>query len=140
MIAAEASAKVSFRLVPGQDPARVAEGFRQFVHDRLPRDAHAEFENFGMSPGIEVNTAMPWVGAAKQALADEYARAPVMIGCGGSIPVVESLYRLLGIDTLLMGFGLEDDGVHSPNEKFEWRCFQHGMRAHIRLLDQLSGA
>ena len=140
VIAAEASAKVSFRLVPGQNPAQVAEGFRQFVQDRLPRDAQAEFENFGMSPGIEVNTATPWVGAAKQALADEYARPPVMIGCGGSIPVVESLHRILGIDTLLMGFGLEDDGVHSPNEKFEWRCFQHGLRAHIRLLGALSGS
>ncbi|MSO91465.1 MAG: M20/M25/M40 family metallo-hydrolase [Acetobacteraceae bacterium] len=140
VIAAEASAKVSFRLVPGQDPAKVAAGFRQFVNDRLPRDARAEFENFGMSPGIVVNTATKWVGAAKQALADEFSRPPVMIGCGGSIPVVESLHRILGIDTLLMGFGLEDDGVHSPNEKFEWRCFQHGLRAHVRLLGKLSGA
>ena len=96
--------------------------------------AYLAVENFGMTPGIEVNTATPWAAAARQALADEYGRAPVMMGCGGSIPVVESLHRILGIDTLLMGFGLDDDAVHGPNEKFELACFHHGLRAHIRLL------
>ena len=134
VIAAEASAKISFRLVPGQDPAKVAESFQRFVLDRLPKGATASFENFGMTPGIEVNTATPWVATARRALAEEYGRNPVMMGCGGSIPVVESLHRILGIDTLLMGFGLDDDAVHGPNEKFELACFQHGMRAHIRLL------
>ena len=60
------------------------------------------------------------------------------MGCGGSIPVVNSLHRVLGIDTLLMGFGLDDDQVHSPNEKFEQRCFHHGIRSHARLLAKLA--
>ena len=60
-----------------------------------------------------------------------------MIGSGGSIPVVESMRRILGLDSLLMGFGLEDDQVHSPNEKFEIRCLDHGTRAHVRLLGVL---
>ena len=140
VIAAEAHAKISFRLVPGQDPAAIAESFQRFVLDRLPKGATASFENFGMTPGIEVNTATPWIASAKQALADEYGRAPVMMGCGGSIPVVESLHRILGIDTMLMGFGLDDDAVHGPNEKFELACFHHGLRSHIRLLGKFAGS
>ncbi len=61
-----------------------------------------------------------------------------MIGSGGSVPVVSSLKRLLGIDTLLMGFGLDDDQVHSPNEKFEQVCFHHGIRSHARLLGRFA--
>ncbi len=61
------------------------------------------------------------------------------MGSGGSIPVVESMRRILGVDSLLMGFGLADDQVHSPNEKFEWRCFHHGLRSHARLLGKLAG-
>ena len=79
------------------------------------------------------------MAAARDALADEYGRPAVLIGSGGSIPVVESMRRILGVDSLLMGFGLVDDQVHSPNEKFEWRCFHHGLRSHARLLDQLAG-
>jgi acetylornithine deacetylase/succinyl-diaminopimelate desuccinylase-like protein len=63
----------------------------------------------------------------------------VMMGCGGSIPVVGSLRSLLGLDTILMGFGLEDDQVHSPNEKFDWACFEGGARSHARLLGKLGG-
>jgi len=138
VIGAEASAKISFRLVPDQDPHEIAESFRRFVTDRLPKDASVEFEVFGATPGIEVNTSAPWVGAARAALAEEFQRPPITIGCGGSIPVVESLKRLLGIDTLLMGFGLDDDGIHSPNEKFELRCFHHGLRSHARLLGKFA--
>jgi acetylornithine deacetylase/succinyl-diaminopimelate desuccinylase-like protein len=67
-------------------------------------------------------------------LAEEYGKPAMLIGCGGSIPVVVSLKNVLGIDTLLMGFGLDDDQIHSPNEKFEQRCFHHGIRSHVRLL------
>jgi acetylornithine deacetylase/succinyl-diaminopimelate desuccinylase-like protein len=62
-----------------------------------------------------------------------------MMGSGGSIPVVTSLRKVLGIDSLLIGFGLDDDQVHSPNEKFEERCFQHGIRSHARLMAKLAG-
>ncbi len=138
VIAAEASAKVSFRLVPGQDPAAVFESFKRFVADRIPADARASFELFGSAPGIEIPTDSRWVQAARAALADEYGRPAVLMGSGGSIPVVESIRRLLGVDSLLMGFGLADDQVHSPNEKFEWTCFHHGLRSHARLLAKLA--
>jgi acetylornithine deacetylase/succinyl-diaminopimelate desuccinylase-like protein len=138
VIPAEAHAKISFRLVPGQEPAQIIAGLRNFIVDRLPEDARVSIQVFSTSPGIEIASDSPWVRKAEAALAAEYGRAPVLQGCGGSIPVVESLRRILGLDSLLIGFGLEDDQVHSPNEKFEWRCFHQGMRSHIRLLGALA--
>jgi acetylornithine deacetylase/succinyl-diaminopimelate desuccinylase-like protein len=139
VIASEASAKVSFRLVPGQDPQVVAAQFKRFVTERLPAGATVEFQDFTRSPGIEVNTDSPWVRAAQTILADEYGKPAILMGCGGSIPVVTSLRSVLGLDSLLMGFGLDDDQVHSPNEKFEQRCFHHGIRSHARLLAKFAG-
>jgi acetylornithine deacetylase/succinyl-diaminopimelate desuccinylase-like protein len=139
VIASEASAKVSFRLVPNQDPAAVMEQFKQFVTERLPPGATATFEDFARAPGIEVNVDSPHVRAALAALADEYGKPAVLMGSGGSIPVVTSLRSILGVDSLLMGFGLNDDQVHSPNEKFEEVCFHHGIRSHVRLLAKFAG-
>ena len=137
VIPAEAGAKISFRLVPGQDPEVVREGFYQFMRERVPADAKLEFSGSRGGPGLEIPTDSPFMKAAAAALADEYGRPPVMIGCGGSIPVVETLQRELGLDSLLIGFGLDDDQVHSPNEKFEVRCFHKGLRTHARLLGAL---
>ena len=134
VIPAEAGAKVSFRLVPDQDPGAVFESFKRFVSERLPPGARAEFACFSGTPGVEVSTDSPFVHAALAALTEEFAKPAVLIGCGASIPVVMSFRAALGIDTLLMGFALDDDQMHSPNEKFEQRCFHHGIRSHARLL------
>jgi acetylornithine deacetylase/succinyl-diaminopimelate desuccinylase-like protein len=140
VIAAEASAKISFRLVPGQDPDAVVAGFKEFMQARVPADARLEFTVFGKGPGLEVPTDSSFVQAALSAMGEEYGKPPVLIGCGGSIPVVDSLHRVLGLDSLLMGFGLDDDQVHSPNEKFDVTCFHKGMRSHARLLGKLGRA
>jgi acetylornithine deacetylase/succinyl-diaminopimelate desuccinylase-like protein len=134
VIASEATAKVSFRLVPNQDPDEVMEQFKRFVTDRLPPGATATFADFSRAPGIEINMDGPFVRAALAALGDEYGKPALLMGSGGSIPVVTSLRSILGVDSLLMGFGLDDDQVHSPNEKFEEACFHHGIRSHVRLL------
>ncbi len=139
VIASEAFAKVSFRLVAGQQPARILQAFRDFVAARTPAGLHTEIEAHSMAPGFEVSSQNAFVGVAKRVLAEEYGRDAVSIGSGGSIPVVESLRRILGLDTLLMGFGLNDDQVHSPNEKFDLRCLDHGTNAHARLLGALAG-
>jgi acetylornithine deacetylase/succinyl-diaminopimelate desuccinylase-like protein len=139
VIASEASAKVSFRLVADQDPDEVFTQFQRFITDRLPAGATATFETHSSSRGIEVNTDQPWVRAALDVLTTEYDRPALLMGCGGSVPVVNSLHRVLGIDTLLVGFGLDDDQVHSPNEKFEQRCFHKGIRSHARLLAKFAG-
>ena len=139
VIAAEAFAKVSFRLVPDQDPDAVADSFRRFLAARVPADATVEVTVLSGAPGIEIAADSPTVQAAREVLAEEFGRPALLMGSGGSIPVVSSLRRVLGIDSLLMGFGLDDDQVHSPNEKFEQRCFHHGIRAHVRLLGRFGG-
>jgi acetylornithine deacetylase/succinyl-diaminopimelate desuccinylase-like protein len=96
-------------------------------------------QDLNASPGVAVPLDGPFIAAAVAALTEEYGKPPVMMGCGGSIPVVGSLRSLLGLDTILMGFGLEDDQVHSPNEKFDWACFEGGARSHARLLGKLGG-
>jgi acetylornithine deacetylase/succinyl-diaminopimelate desuccinylase-like protein len=139
VIASEASAKVSFRLVPNQDPDAVMEQFKQFVTDRLPPGATATFADFARAPGMEVNVDSPYVRSALDALGEEYGKPALLMGSGGSIPVVTSMRSILGVDSLLMGFGLDDDQIHSPNEKFEEACFHHGIRSHIRLLAKFAG-
>ena len=134
VIPAEAGAKVSFRLVPGQDPDRVVALFRAFAAAHAPPGIATTLEAYSGSPGFEVASGSRWVATARAALAEEFGRPAVLIGSGGSIPVVEQLRRVLGIDSLLVGFGLEDDQVHGPDEKFELRCFRAGMRSHARLL------
>ena len=139
VIASEAGAKISFRLVPGQDPAFIADCFKKFMAAHVPADATLSFIEHACSPGLAIDTANRFVGAAAAALEAEYGRRAAMIGCGGSIPVVESFRRVLGLDSLMIGFGLSDDKMHSPNEKFEMACFRHGLRSHIRLLGEVGG-
>ena len=138
VIPAQAHAKVSFRLVPGQSPTKVLAGFRDFIVARLPDDAQVKIQVFSMNEGIEVPSDSPWIAAAAPALEAVFGRAPVLMGCGGSIPVVTSMKTILGLDSLLVGFGLDDDQVHSPNEKFDLRCFERGIDSHIRMLEALS--
>ncbi|MBP0447481.1 M20/M25/M40 family metallo-hydrolase [Roseomonas sp. SSH11] len=139
VIAAEAHAKVSFRLVGDQDPNAVLDSLEEFVRSRLPADARAEIQRFSTAAPVVVPEDSPEVAAAQRALAAEYGRPAVLIGSGGSIPVVESFRRILGLDSVLVGFGLDDDQVHSPNEKFDWASLMHGARSHARLLAELAG-
>jgi len=88
---------------------------------------------------MRIPAESPYVRAAQAALEQTFQRPPVLIGMGGSIPAVEAIKRLLGMDSLLVGFGLDDDRVHSPNEKFELVCFERGMQAHVALLAELAG-
>lgn len=138
VIACEGHAKLSCRLVPGQDPQAVVEGIRSFVQSRLPADARLTLQVFGQAPGVSIPTDSPAVQAASAVLAEEFGRPAVLSGGGGSIPVVSSLKGILGLDSLLMGFGLDDDQVHSPNEKFELACLHAGARSHARLLARLA--
>jgi acetylornithine deacetylase/succinyl-diaminopimelate desuccinylase-like protein len=111
--------------------------FKEFVAARLPKDATVEYQVFSLAPGIEIPTDSRYVVAARSALAAEYDRPAVLMGSGGSIPVVDSFRRILGIDALMVGFGLDDDQVHSPNEKFNVACFRHGIRSHARFLAEI---
>jgi acetylornithine deacetylase/succinyl-diaminopimelate desuccinylase-like protein len=138
VIACEGHAKLSCRLVPGQEPEKIVEGIRQFVQARIPADASFTLQTFASTPGLSIPTDSAYLAAARTALEEEFGKAPVLAGGGGSIPVVESFKRILGLDSLLMGFGLDDDQVHSPNEKFELACLHSGARSHARLLARLA--
>jgi acetylornithine deacetylase/succinyl-diaminopimelate desuccinylase-like protein len=139
VIPAHATAKLTFRLVAGQDPQKIQTGFMDFVNSRLPPDARAEFLPGAAAPGYGLNPEAPFLRAAQAALTEEFGKQAALIGCGASIPVVEAFKTHLGLDTLLAGFGLDDDCVHSPNEKFDLACFHRGTRAHARLLTALAG-
>jgi acetylornithine deacetylase/succinyl-diaminopimelate desuccinylase-like protein len=138
VIPAAASAKLSFRLVPDQHPGKVMAGLREFLEGRLPPDCRFELTSHATAPALRIPVDSPYVDAAGRALHAVFGRPPVLIGMGGSIPAVAAIRRLLGIDALLLGFGLADDRVHSPNEKFEIRCFANGIRSHARLLAELA--
>ncbi|WP_062221741.1 dipeptidase [Aureimonas sp. D3] len=137
VIAAEAHAKVSFRLVFDQDPAKIRESFRAFVQERLPADCTAEFHEHGGSPAIQLPFDSPVLRTAREALSAEWPKPAVMIGMGGSIPVVGEFKRRLGMPSLLIGFGLGDDRIHSPNEKYEMSSFAKGQRSWARVLAAL---
>ena len=124
--------------MPDQEPERILAGLREFLDARTPADCRWEIATHGLSPAIRLPADSPYLQAASRALEAVFERPPLLVGMGGSIPAVEAIRRLLGMDSLLVGFGLADDLVHSPNEKFELRCFEAGMRTHTRLLAELA--
>lgn len=138
VIAAQASAKVSFRLVGKQDPAKIRENFRAYVQSKLPDDCKVDFHPHGGSPAIQLDYNAPFLKKAQGALSDEWPKPAVVIGMGGSIPIVGDFQSKLGMDSLLVGFGLNDDRIHSPNEKYEMNSFHKGIRSWIRIMDALA--
>lgn len=138
IIPARATAKISFRLVADQDPAKLRAGFEAFVAARMPADCRAVFHWGEGARAFLVPPESPDLGRAAAALEAEWGIAPVTIGSGGSIPVVGQFRDRLGVDTLLIGFALDDDRVHSPNEKYDLTSFHKGTRSWVRILDALS--
>ena len=139
VIPGTAMAKVSFRLVGEQNPNKARDAFRAFVRARLPVDCTAEFANFADAPAIALSYDNPALGKARTALAAEWGTKAVTIGAGGSIPIVGDFKSMLGMDSLLVGFALDDDRVHSPNEKFDLKCYHKGIRSWARILAALAG-
>ena len=138
VIPGEASAKVSFRLVGEQSPEKIRDAFRDFVRVRLPGDCKVEFGNFGLAPPIQLSFDNPALTKARGVLAEEWGHKAVAVGAGGSIPIVADFKDVLGMDSLLVGFALDDDRVHSPNEKFDLKCFHKGIRSWARILHALA--
>ena len=138
VIAARASAKVSFRLVGKQDPDQVRAAFRAHVEARLPADCTVSYAPHGGSPAIQLPFDSPVVTKTRNALTDEWPKPAVTIGMGGSIPIVGDFQNILGLQSVLCGYGLTDDRIHSPNEKYDLTSFAKGIRSWVRILDALS--
>ncbi|MCB1410934.1 MAG: M20/M25/M40 family metallo-hydrolase, partial [Rhodobacteraceae bacterium] len=138
VLPSRASAKVSFRLVGTQDPQAVLAAMRKHVEARVPADCTAEILDANGAPATVMPIDNPAFEAARQALSDEWPRPAAFIGCGGSIPIAGYFQDILGMDSLLIGFGRDDDQIHSPNEKYDLESFHKGIRSWVRVLDALS--
>ncbi|KMW56418.1 Acetylornithine deacetylase/Succinyl-diaminopimelate desuccinylase [Candidatus Rhodobacter oscarellae] len=134
VLPSEASAKISFRLVGTQDPLAIRESFRAMVREMLPPDCEVAFKPHGASPAGHMSTANPMFEKARVALSDEWPNAAAFVGCGGSIPIAGYFQSILEVDSMLIGFGRDDDQLHSPNEKYDVECFHKGMRSWARVL------
>jgi acetylornithine deacetylase/succinyl-diaminopimelate desuccinylase-like protein len=135
VLPAWAGAKVSMRLVPDQQPAKIARLFADYVREVAPRGVTVEVESLHGAEPVLIDTSGPMIEAAMDALEEIWGRRPVRVREGGSIPIVAAFSRVLKAPVALMGFGLADDNLHSPNEKFNISHFYNGIRATARLLD-----
>ena len=137
VLPAEANAKISFRLVSRQDPAKISAAFRNYIRKNLPEDCTVEFVDHGGSPASIMDISDPAFELARKALNEEWGLPASFVGGGGSIPVAGYFKTVLGMDAMLIGFGRDDDNIHSPNEKYDLECFHKGIRSWARILARL---
>ncbi|WP_037294159.1 M20/M25/M40 family metallo-hydrolase [Roseobacter sp. CCS2] len=138
VLPSEASAKISFRLVGTQDPLKIRENFRKMVQDMLPADCTVSFSDHGASAAGQMTTTHPAFDQARKALSDEWPNAAAYVGSGGSIPIAGYFKDILNMDAMLIGFGKDDDQIHSPNEKYDLSSFHKGIRSWARILHQMT--
>ncbi|MGV8853628.1 MAG: M20/M25/M40 family metallo-hydrolase [Devosia sp.] len=134
VIPAKASAKISFRLVSGMVPDKIRAAFRRHVEAMMPADCSVKFTAHGGSPAITVPSDGTYLQQALGGLSAEWGKPAVITGSGGSIPVAGDFKRILGLDTLLIGFAQIDDAIHSPNEKYDLASFHRGIRSWVQVL------
>lgn len=137
VIPAQASAKLSFRLVAGQDPVRIWSIFENYVRAQIPSDCTVEFIDRGGDRAMALPATHPVLQQCAKSLSEEWGRETVLMGTGGSIPIAGDIKNILGIESILVGFALDDDQIHSPNEKYELKSFEKGGRSWIRILGAL---
>jgi acetylornithine deacetylase/succinyl-diaminopimelate desuccinylase-like protein len=139
VIPSEAHAKFTFRLVGKQKPEKVLKAFQAFAKKNMVGDAKIVFSGKGGgSPASEISETNVFIQKSARALKDEFKRETVLMGSGGSIPIVRYFKDVLKMDSVLVGFGLNDDAIHSPNEKYNVSSFANGIRAWIRIMDALA--
>jgi acetylornithine deacetylase/succinyl-diaminopimelate desuccinylase-like protein len=138
VIPSQAHAKLTFRLVGKQKPEKILKAFQTWAKKQLPKDAKITFLGHGGgSPASEISENNAFIRKSAAALKQEFGREAALIGSGGSIPIVRSFKDILGMDSVLVGFGLNDDAIHSPNEKYNLSSFHGGIRSWIRIISEL---
>lgn len=138
VLPSRAGAKISVRLVPAQRPNEVAAMLRRYFTTETPSTMEVTFRDLHGGMPVLVDRSLPAMQAAFRALRDEFGRPPVFIREGGSIPVVADFREALGLDAVLMGFGLDSDAIHSPNEHFGLDRFRQGIASSIRFMRELA--
>jgi len=138
VLPAKAGAKFSCRLVPNQDPELIKKKMRTMLEDLCPPGIEMELIALHGAPGFVMSLDSPFMEAAANAIELGFGTKPVFVRAGGSIPVVNSFSQMLGIDTLLMGWGQDDDNLHSPNEKFSLEDFHRGIKSSCCLWDEIA--
>jgi len=139
VLPAEASAKVSFRLVSQQDPEKILPAFKAWIAAQLPADVTLEWKEPNGSPASVMEITDPAFEAARAALSEEWSCPAAFVGCGGSIPIAGYFKDILNMDAMLIGFGKDDDQIHSPNEKYDLESFHKGIRSWARILERIAG-
>ncbi|MGE3316289.1 MAG: M20/M25/M40 family metallo-hydrolase, partial [Planctomycetaceae bacterium] len=140
IVPAKATAKISCRLVPNQDPKKLIIALHEYLKSICPPGLRLDFKEWHGCPGFLVNLDSPYLKAARIAVEKGFGAAPVLIREGGSIPVVATFRELLGVDTLLLGWGQNTDNLHSPNERFSLADYQRGILASAHLWQELANA
>lgn len=133
-----AGAKVSFRLAPNQNPAKIAAAFRDWLTAQDTHGCRWQITEHGQAEPVVVPADSAFVQAASRAIQLAAGHTPVMIREGATIPVVADFKCKLGLNTLLIGLGRADDCIHSPDEKLELECFTQGCRVHAAVLAELA--
>jgi acetylornithine deacetylase/succinyl-diaminopimelate desuccinylase-like protein len=133
-----ASAKITMRLVPNQDPLKIQDLFESYVQNLVPPGVTMEIRRYGASPPALTPVDSPAMVAAADALEIGFGKRPVFMREGGSIPVVAWFKEALGLDTVMVGFGLPDDRIHAPNEKLNLDCYFNGIKTAAALYDRLA--
>jgi len=137
VIPAKAAAKVSMRLVPNQDPNGVFKTYSAFVKKHTPKGIETRISVHSKGPACVVGTDNPYIKAATEALHDAFKKETVFIRSGGSIPIVTDFQDVLKIPSVMMGFGLPDDNLHAPNEKFHIPNFHKGIETICLFFEKL---
>ena len=138
VLPSKASAKISFRLVGDQNPIKIIESLKTYVQENLPQDCSVHYIEETPSKATHMSTDNAAFEKARQALSLEWPKDATFVGCGGSIPIAGHFKDILDTDAMLIGFGKDDDQIHSPNEKYDLSSFHRGIRSWARILDKLS--
>jgi acetylornithine deacetylase/succinyl-diaminopimelate desuccinylase-like protein len=139
VIPARASAKVSMRLVPNQDPDDILKRYKNYVKKLTPKGIQTSIKVWSKGPACVVGTDNKYIKAATEAMHDVFKKETVFIRSGGSIPIVTDFQDVLRIPSVMMGFGLPDDNLHAPNEKFHIPNFYRGIESICLFFEKLGG-
>jgi acetylornithine deacetylase/succinyl-diaminopimelate desuccinylase-like protein len=138
VLPAKAYAKISMRLVPHQNHIEIGELFKKHFESIAPKSVKVKVDVLHGGQGYVCPTDIPEYKAAEKAYTDVYGIVPVPTFSGGSIPIISALEEILGLKSILMGFGLESDAIHGPNENYHIECFEKGIETIVKFYEHYS--